>query len=53
MALEEHSFKPSKPRTYTGVGRDKDPEVFEQWKQDMLDYDALTNIPPSTQIQAL
>ena len=31
----------------------KDPEVFEQWKQEVLDYYALTEIPPSTQIQAL
>ena len=53
MASEKHSFKPPKPRTYTGVGQDQDPEVFEQWKLEVLDYYALTNIPPSTQIQAL
>ena len=53
MASEKHSFKIPKPRTYTGVGQDKDPEVFEQWKQEVLDYYALTNILPSTQIQAL
>ena len=50
MASEKHSFKPPKSRTYTGVGQDKDPEVFEQWKHEVLDYYALTNIPPSTQI---
>ena len=53
MASERHSFKPPKPRTYTGIGQDKDPEVFEQWKQEVLDYYALIHIPPSTQIQAL
>ena len=30
MASGRHSFKPPKPRTYSGVGGDKDPEVFEQ-----------------------
>ena len=29
MASEKHSFKPPKPRTYSGIGQDKDPEVFE------------------------
>ena len=29
MASERHLFKPPKPRTYKGVGQDKDPEVFE------------------------
>ena len=53
MVSEKHSFKLPKPRTYTGVVQDKDLEVFEQWKQEVLDYYALTNIPPSTQIQAL
>ena len=53
MASEKHSFKPPKPRPYTGIVQDKDPEVFEQWKQELLDYYAQTNIPPSTQIQAL
>ena len=30
MASEKHSFKSPQPRTYTGVGQDKNPEVFEQ-----------------------
>ena len=30
MPSGRHSFKPPKPRTYSGVGQDKDPEVFEQ-----------------------
>ena len=38
MVSEKHSFKPPKPRTYTGIRQDKDPEVFEQWKQEVLDY---------------
>ena len=38
MASGRHSFKPPKPRTNSGVGQDKDPEVFEQWKQEVLDY---------------
>ena len=50
MVPGRHSFKPPKPRTYSGVGQDKDPEIFEQWKQEVLDYYALTEIPPSTQI---
>ena len=53
MALEKHSFKPPKPRTYTGVGQDKDSKVYEQWKQQVLDYYALTNITLLTQIQVL
>ena len=53
MALEKHSFKPPNPGIYTGVGQDKDSEVFKQRKQEMLDNYALTNILPSTQIQAL
>ena len=50
MASGRHSFKPPKPRTYSDVGQNKDSEVFEQWKQEVLDYYALTEIPPSTQI---
>ena len=30
MASGRHSFKPPQPRTYSGVGQDQDPEVFEQ-----------------------
>ena len=48
IASEKHLFEPPKPRPYTGIGQDKDPAVFEQWKQEVLDYYALTNIPPST-----
>ena len=53
MASGRHSFKPPKPRTYSGVGEDQDSEVLEQWKQEVLDYYTLTDIPPLTQIQAL
>ena len=53
MALEKHDFKPPKPRTYSGKGKDKDPETFEQWKQEVLDYFDLTSMPPLKYIQAL
>ena len=53
MASEKHDFKPPKPRTYSGKGKDKDPEIFEQWKQEVLDYFDLTSMPPSKHIQAL
>ena len=52
-ASEKHDFKPPKPRTYSGKGKDKDPETFEQWKQQVLDYFDLTSMPPSKHIQAL
>ena len=32
MALEKHDFKPPKPRRYCAKGKDKDPEIFKQWK---------------------
>ena len=53
MVSGRYSFKPPKPRTNSGAGQDKDPEVFEQWKQEVLDYYALTEILPSTQNQVL
>ena len=53
MASEKHDFNPPKPRTYSGKGKDKDPETFEQWKQEVLDYFDLTSMPPSKYIQAL
>ena len=53
MASEKHDFKPPKPRTYSGKGKDKDPKTFEQWKQEVLDYFDLTSMPPSKHIQAL
>ena len=53
MASEKHDFKPPKPRTYSGKGKDKDPETFEQWKQEVLDYFDLTSMLPSKHIQAL
>ena len=30
MASEKHDFKPPKPRTCSGKGKDKDSETFEQ-----------------------
>ena len=53
MTSEKHDFKPPKPRTYSGKGKDKDPETFEQWKQEVLDNFHLTSMPPSKHIQAL
>ena len=53
MASEKHDFKLPKPRTYSGKGKDKDPETFEQWKQEVLDYFDLTSTLPSKHIQAL
>ena len=53
MASEKHDFKPPKPRTYSGKGKDKDPETLEQWKQEVLDYFDLTSMPPSKHIQAI
>ena len=53
MASGRYSFKPPKQRSYSGVGHDKDPEVFEQWKQEVLNYYALIEITSSIQIQAL
>ena len=53
MASEKHDFKPPKPRTYCGKGKDKDPKTFEQWKQEVLDYFDLTSMPPTKHIQAL
>ena len=53
IATEKHDFKPPKPRTYSGKGNDKDPETYEQWKQEELDYFDLTSMPPSKHIQAL
>ena len=53
MASEKHDFKPPKPRTYSGKEKDKDPETFEQWKQEVVDYFDLPSMPPSKYIQAL
>ena len=53
MASEKHDFKPPKPRTYSGKGKDKDPETFEQWKQEVLDYFDLTSMLPSKHIKVL
>ena len=53
MASEKHDFKLPKPRTYSGKGKDKHPETFEQWKQEVLDYFDLTSMPPSKHIQVL
>ena len=53
MASEKHDFKPRKPRTYSGKGKDKDSETFEEWKQEVLDYFDRTSMPPSKHIQLL
>ena len=53
MASEKHDFKSPKCGTYSGKGKDKDPEIFEQWKQEVLDYFDLTSMPPSKHIQEL
>ena len=53
MAAEKHDFKPPKSKPYSGMGQDKDPETFEQWKQEVQDYFDLTSMPPSKHIQAL
>ena len=53
MASEKHDFKPLKSRTYSGKGQDKDPEIFEQGKQEVLDYFDLTSMLPSKHIQPL
>ena len=53
MASEKHNFKPPKPRTYSGKEKDKEPEIFEEWKQEVLDYFDLTSMLPSKHIQAL
>ena len=53
MASEKHDFQPPKSRTYSGKGKDKDPETFEQWKEEVLDYFNLTSMPTSKHIQAL
>ena len=37
MASEKHDFKPPKHRRYSGKGKAKDPETFEQGKQEVLD----------------
>ena len=53
MASEKHDFKLLKTRTYSGKGRDMDPETCEQWKQEVHDYFDLTSMLPSEHIQAL
>ena len=47
------AFKPPKPRVFSGKGTDKDPAVFDAWKQEVLDYLDLSGIDPKHQLAVL
>ena len=47
------AFKPPKPRVFSGKSSDKDPAVFDAWKQEVLDYLDLSGIDPKHQLVVL
>ena len=38
MPGDKNTFKPPKPRVFSGEGLDKDPAVFDAWKNEVIDY---------------
>ena len=38
LVWDKNTFKPPKPRVSSGEGLDKDPAVFDAWKNEVIDY---------------
>ena len=47
------TFKPPKPRIYIGNGNDRDPAVFDAWKDEVMDYLLLAKIPEENHIAVI
>ena len=46
-------FKPPKPRTYSGKGKDTKEHIFRQWRTEVTDYFDLMRIPQDKQLVTL